>query len=76
MRSCGIAAQTLMLAAKALGYDTCPMIGFDPDAVAKLINLPEKYVVAMLVVVGKAEKPARVRGGQLPMTEVVIENKF
>ena len=29
MRSCGIAAQTVMLAAKAMGYDTCPMIGFD-----------------------------------------------
>ena len=24
MRSCGIAAQTLMLGAKALGYDSCP----------------------------------------------------
>ena len=30
MRSVGIAAQTLMLAAKAMGYDSCPMIGFDP----------------------------------------------
>ncbi len=29
MRSCGIAAQTLMLTAKALGYDSCPMDGFD-----------------------------------------------
>jgi len=40
MRSCGIAAQTLMLAAKALGYDSCPMDGFDFDAVGKLIRLP------------------------------------
>ena len=23
-----------MLAAKAMGYDSCPMIGFDPDQVA------------------------------------------
>ena len=29
MRSCGIAGQTIMLAAKAMGYDTCPMIGFE-----------------------------------------------
>ena len=29
MRSCGIAAQTLMLAAKSMGYDSCPMDGFD-----------------------------------------------
>ena len=40
MRSCGIAAQTIMLAAKEMGYDTCPMDGFDFDAVSKLLNLP------------------------------------
>ena len=34
MRSCGIAAQTLMLAAKSMGYDSCPMDGFDFDEVA------------------------------------------
>ena len=33
MRSCGMAAQTLMLAAKAMGYDSCPMDGFDFEAV-------------------------------------------
>lgn len=27
MRSCGFSAQNLMLAAKAMGYDSCPMIG-------------------------------------------------
>ena len=31
MRSCGIAAQTIMLAAKSMGYDSNPMIGFDPQ---------------------------------------------
>lgn len=35
MRSCGIAAQTLMLAAKAMGYDSCPMDLSDFDAVGK-----------------------------------------
>ncbi|MFZ3087648.1 MAG: nitroreductase family protein, partial [Methylotenera sp.] len=40
MRSCGMAAMTIMLAAKEMGYDTCPMDGFDFDAVAKLLNLP------------------------------------
>ena len=29
MRSGGILAQTLMLAARAMGYDSCPMDGFD-----------------------------------------------
>ncbi len=76
IRSCGMAAQTLMLAAKDLGYDTCPMDGFDFDAVAKLINLPADHAIVMFVVVGKALKEAEPRGGQLAMDEVVIRNKF
>ncbi len=76
MRSCGIAAQTLMLTAKAMGYDSCPMDGFDFDAVGKLINLPEDHVIAMFVAVGKGTKEAWPRTGQLPMDEVVIENHF
>ena len=76
MRSCGIAAQTLMLAAKAMGYDSCPMDGFDFDAVAKLINLPDDHAIAMFVVIGKATQPAWPRGGQLPMDEVVIRDRF
>jgi nitroreductase len=76
MRSCGMAATTLMLAAKEMGYDTCPMDGFDFDAVSKLINLPDDHIPVMFVVVGKALEPARVRGGQLTMDEVVIYNKF
>ncbi len=76
LRSSGIAAQTLMLAAKSLGYDSNPMIGFDSEEVAKLINLPEGHLIAMMVVMGKAGKSARPRGGQLPLTEVLMENQF
>lgn len=76
MRSCGIASQTIMLAARAMGYDSCPMIGFDPKRVAKTIRLPEDHLIALLVVVGKALKPARPRGGQLPIEEVVIRDAF
>ena len=76
MRSCGIAAQTIMLTAKAMGYDTCPMDGFDFDAVGKLINLPDDHVISMFVVVGKAASPARPRAGQLPLSQVVIKDRF
>ena len=76
MRSCGMAATTLMLAAKEMGYDTCPMDGFDFDAVSKLLNLPKDHTPAMFVVVGRALEPARARGGQLHMDDVVIHNKF
>lgn len=76
MRSVGLAGQTLMLAAKAMGYDSCPMIGFDPDAVAKLINLPADHVIGMMIAVGKGIEPARERGGQLALSEVLIRDKF
>lgn len=39
MRSVGLAGQTIMLAAKAMGYDSCPMIGFDIDKVAEPMSL-------------------------------------
>ena len=76
MRSAGIAAQTIMLAAKSMGYDTCPMDGFDFDAVGKLINLPEDHAIAMFVVVGKAEQSAKPRPTQLKMDEVMITDSF
>ena len=75
-RSCGIAAQTLMLAARAMGYESCPMDGFDYDAVGKLINLPESHVVALFVAIGKPTKDAWPRGGAIPREEAVIIDRF
>src|SRR5512142_2156143 len=49
MRSCGMAAMTLMLAAQEMGYQSCPMDGFDFDAVARIINLPADHAVVMFV---------------------------
>ena len=58
MRSCGIAGQTIMLAAKAMGYDSCPMIGFDAEKVAELIRLPEDHAIGFMISVGKGIKAA------------------
>jgi nitroreductase len=76
MRSCGIAAQTLMLAAKSMGYDSCPMDGFDFEKVDELIHLPADHVVAMFVAIGKGTKEAWPRPGQLDLDEVIIKNRF
>ena len=76
MRSCGMAAMNLMLMAKSMGYDTCPMDGFDFDKVAELLNLPKDHTPAMFVCVGKGIKEAMPRGGQLPLDQVVIQNQF
>lgn len=76
MRSSGIAAQTLMLTAKDMGYDSCPMIGFDTKQVAQIINLPKDHVIAMMLTIGKASKEAHPRGGQIPLNDIVFRNKF
>ena len=76
MRSCGIAGQTLMLSAREMGLDSCPMDGFDYDAVGKLINLPDDHVIAFMVAVGKKVKDVWPKPGQLGHDEVVIKNRF
>jgi len=76
MRSCGMAATTLMLAAKEMGYDSCPIDGFDFDAVGELIKLPADHVISMFVAIGKQVREPWPRGGQLPMDEVVITDQF
>lgn len=76
MRSVGLCAQTLMLAAKDLDYDSCPMIGFDSNKVSELIKLPSDHAIGMIVVVGKGTKPAHQKGGFIPMEEAVIKDTF
>jgi nitroreductase len=75
-RSIGIAMQTLMLAAQELGYQSCPMIGFDIEKVAELVKLPEDYVMGPMVAIGKGTKDPWPKPGQLALNEVVIENAF
>ncbi|NET55310.1 MAG: nitroreductase family protein [Symploca sp. SIO2E6] len=75
-RSIGMAMQTLMLTAKAMGYDSCPMIGFDIDKVAELVKLPEDHVMGPMVAIGKKVKDAWPKPGQLPLSELVVDNSF
>ena len=76
LRSGGMAAMTVMLAARAMGLDSCPMSGFDFEKAAELVNLPDDHDIVMAVTVGKALEPARPRGGQLPLAEVCFRDSF
>ncbi|NDV61705.1 nitroreductase family protein [Puniceicoccales bacterium CK1056] len=76
MRSCGIAGQTMMLAAKAMGYDSCPMDGFDFDKVGEIINLPEDHLISFMIAVGKGIQPAWPKPGQLAYDTVVRTDSF
>ena len=75
-RSIGIAMQTLMLAAQDLGYQSCPMIGFDSEKVAELVNLPEDHVMGPMVAIGKGIKDSWPKPGQIPLEELVVEDSF
>ena len=76
LRSSSIAAMNIMLMAKELGYDSCPMDGFDFDQVAKIIALPHDHIITMMITVGKKTEDARPRGGQLPLKEVLLTDSF
>lgn len=71
VRSATLGATTLMFAAEALGLASGPMVGFDPDGVAREFGLTQNEVPALLVAVGRAapgnwpQKPRR------PIAEVL-----
>jgi len=48
-----IALGYLMLAARGLDYDTVPMLGFQPDKVKELLELPTHVQIAAMVPIGK-----------------------
>jgi len=75
-RSIGIAMQTMMLVGQDMGYQSCPMIGFDIDKVAELINLPEDHVMGPMVAIGKGIKDPWPKPGQLALEELVKDNTF
>lgn len=52
-KSTALAAENLMLALRAHGYDTCPMEGMDEVRVRKLLKLPADAFVVMVLAVGK-----------------------
>jgi nitroreductase len=76
IRSTSIAAMNIMLMAKGMGYDSCPMDGFDFDKVAKIINLPHDHIITMMITIGRKKQDARPRSGQLPLNEVFLTDSF
>lgn len=76
IRSVGIIAQSIMLTATEMEYDTCPMIGFDQDAVSEIINLPDDHLIGMFVVVGKRTKEPFDHGGRIDHDTAIITDNF
>ncbi|MDX1252706.1 MAG: nitroreductase family protein [Gammaproteobacteria bacterium] len=76
MRSTSMAAMTLMLLAREMGYDSCAMDGFDFDAVGRLIHLPEDHAICMMITIGKRLQEPYPRSGQLALEEVFFTDRF
>ncbi|MDR2205223.1 MAG: nitroreductase family protein [Flavobacteriaceae bacterium] len=51
-KTCALSAQTFMLAMSEIGYDTCPMEGFDSRIVKKILKLPFRAEINMVVSCG------------------------
>ncbi|MUG67680.1 nitroreductase family protein [Paenibacillus campinasensis] len=71
----GLASMQLMLSAKARGYDTVPMGGYNKEQFVEEFNIPEHYRSVMLIAVGKAASPARPTV-RLPLEDVISWNEM
>ncbi|MCA0970568.1 nitroreductase family protein [Halobacillus litoralis] len=71
----GIVAMQLMLAAKAKGYDTVPMGGYDEEQFLEAFNVPDTYTSVMLISLGKGTK-AGFQKTRLPLEDVVQWNRY
>ncbi len=56
-KSTSLACQNLMIAAEALGMNTCPMEGFDRRRLARYLGLSRRYhEIVMVIAVGKKSR--------------------
>lgn len=51
-----LAAENLMLALRAHGFDSCPMGGFDEPAMKRLLNLGDNHYIAMMIGAGERDE--------------------
>lgn len=75
-RSVGLAAMAILLRATDLGLASCPMIGFDPAGVARVLDLPDTHAPLMMIVVGRGTRPPRPRLGLLDLEELASVDRF
>jgi len=71
----GLISMQLMITAKAMGYDTCPMGGFDKTQFVEAFNVPARYAPVMLVTVGLATKPGH-PSNRLALDQFTVSNSF
>ncbi|NBD26801.1 nitroreductase family protein [Paenibacillus glycinis] len=71
----GLVSMQLMLAARARGWDTVPMGGYDAAKFKETFGVGERYLPIMLIAVGKALNPGR-QTVRLAVEEVTSYNEM
>lgn len=71
----GLVSMQFMLVAKARGYDTVPMGGYDEEKFQEVFEIPKQYVPIMLIAVGKAAIPGHPTT-RLSVDEVTFWNEM
>jgi len=66
----GLVSMQLMLIAKAKGYDTVTMGGFDKEKFMKKFNISDRYMPIVLIAIGKAAAPAY-QTTRIPLKEII-----
>lgn len=70
----GLVSMQLMLVARAHGYDTCPMGGFEKDQIAEAFGLDkDRYVPVMLISIGKSVEDGH-KSTRLPVDTIAQWN--
>lgn len=73
-KSCGMVAETFMIAMSEKGYDTCPVEGFDCLRIKRILNLPSSCEINMVVTCGiRADKGVFGDRFRLPLNEFYHE---
>ncbi|SIT17359.1 nitroreductase family protein [Paracoccus saliphilus] len=71
VRTATLGAAFLMFAAEAFGLTTGPMVGFDPEAVAREFNLATSEIPVVLIAVGHAREGNWPQKPRLPVSQVL-----
>ena len=70
-KSVALAAENFMLSMAEIGYDTCPMEGSDTSRVKKILNLPSKAEITMIIGCGiRAENGVYTKRFRVPFEKV------
>ncbi|WP_129113352.1 nitroreductase family protein [Halegenticoccus tardaugens] len=76
VRNASLAAQNLLLSAHARGLKATPMIGFDAEGMAELLDLPDDEIPVMLIAVGPSGGPEPERLPRRSVDEVLHRESY